>query len=69
MAEECSGCRARDLIDDLMVRLDMLERDLAVMAREERYKGRVLRLRDWIEDIRDIVVELKRVAGHCACRG
>lgn len=61
--ESGSGGRpVRDIIDDVMVRLEMLEREIQAISREERYKGRILRMRDWINEIYDLMIELKKAS-------
>ncbi len=52
----------RDIIDDIMVRLEMLERELYSFSRDVRYKGRVARIRDWMDDIHDLLIELKHAS-------
>ncbi len=53
---------ARDIIDDIMVRLEMLERELYSFSRDIRYKGRIARIRDWMDDIHDLLIELKHAS-------
>lgn len=53
----------RDIIDDILVRFEMLERELHSFSREEKYKGRIARIRDWVDDIHDLLIELKRASG------
>ncbi len=58
----------RDIIDDVMVSLDMLEGDLARISAKTEAKGHIVRARDWIERMRDLLVELKTVSeelGDC----
>jgi len=49
----------RDVIDDIMVRIAILESEIAAISRQEKYKGRIMRIFYTIEDIRDLLVELK----------
>jgi len=49
----------RDVIDDIMVSMDMLERELARLAREEEKKGRIMGILYWMDRMRDLLVELK----------
>jgi len=52
----------RDVIDDIMVTMEMLERDLARLARSEQKKGRIMRILYWTDRMRDLLVELKTLA-------
>jgi len=49
----------RDVIDDIMVRIDILESEIAAISNKEKYKGRILRIFHTTEDIRSLLVELK----------
>jgi len=49
----------RDIIDDVMVGLDMLEREIGRLSREIERKGQVYNMRYWIERVRDLMVEMK----------
>ncbi len=50
----------RDIIDDIMVRLDLLENEISMISREARYKGRIMNMYVHMENIRDLLVELKK---------
>jgi len=51
----------RDIIDDIMVRFEMLDRELSLFSREtEASRGRIARVRYWVEEIEDLLIELKR---------
>ena len=52
----------RDVIDEIMVGMDMLEKELASLAREEERKGRIVRIVYWMDRIRDLLVELKTLS-------
>lgn len=52
----------RDIIDDILVRFEMLERELYSFSSEARYKGRIARIRDWVDDIHDLLLELKKAS-------
>lgn len=52
----------RDVIDEIMVGMDMLEKELASLAREEEKKGRIVRIVYWMDRIRDLLVELKTLS-------
>ena len=52
----------RDVIDEIMVGMDMLERELASLAKEEERKGRIVRIVYWMDKIRDLLVELKTLS-------
>jgi len=51
----------RDVIDDIMVRIDILESEIAAISNREQYKGRILRIFYTTEDIRSLLVELKTI--------
>ncbi len=52
---------ARDVIDDIMVELDLLESELAIISKEEKHKGRMLNVLLHIESIRSLLIELKLI--------
>jgi len=52
----------RDIIDDLLVRFEMLEKELYSFSKEAKYKGRIARIRDWVDDIHDLLLELKKAS-------
>lgn len=52
----------RDIIDDILVRFEMLEKELYSFSKEARYKGRIARIRDWVDDIHDLLLELKKAS-------
>ncbi len=54
----------RDIIDDIMVQMDLLESELARVSREEKYKGRMVNILYRIENIRDLLVELRKASGY-----
>ena len=54
------GRDSRDIIDDIMVQIDLLERDLAALSRTQRTKGRILNMFNRIERMRDLLIELRR---------
>ena len=56
------GRSMRDVIDEIMVGMEMLERELASLAREEERKGKVVRVVYWMDRIRDLLVELKTLS-------
>ena len=61
MSEERS---IRDIIDDIMVRFEMLDRELSIFASESKTgKGRIARVRYWVEEIEDLLIELKKATG------
>jgi len=49
----------RDIIDDVMVGLDMLEREIGRISRSMERKGQIHNMRYWIERVRDLMVEMK----------
>ncbi len=54
----------RDIIDDIMVRFEMLDRELSIFSREsEASKGKIARVRYWVEEIEDLLIELKKATG------
>lgn len=50
----------RDIIDDIMVRLDVIESQVSLISRETRYKGRIMNIYVYMDDIRDLLAELKK---------
>ena len=51
----------RDIIDDIMVRFEMLDRELSLFSREtEASRGRIARVRYWVEEIEELLIELKK---------
>ena len=54
------GRDSRDIIDDIMVQIDLLERDLAALSRTQKTKGRILNMFNRIERMRDLLIELRR---------
>ncbi|NOZ31339.1 MAG: hypothetical protein GXO68_05280 [Crenarchaeota archaeon] len=52
----------RDIIDDILVRFEMLEKELYSFSKEARYKGKIARIRDWVDDIHDLLLELKKAS-------
>ncbi|MCE4628909.1 MAG: hypothetical protein F7C82_01365 [Desulfurococcales archaeon] len=52
----------RDIIDDILVRFEMLEKELYSFSKEAKYKGRIARIRDWVDDIHDLLLELKKAS-------
>ncbi|MCE4619837.1 MAG: hypothetical protein F7C33_02315 [Desulfurococcales archaeon] len=55
----------RDIIDDIMVRFEMLDRELSLFSREtEASRGRIARVRYWVEEIEDLLIELKRATSR-----
>ena len=52
----------RDIIDDIMVEIDLLEKELAMLSLNQRHKGRILNMFYRIENIRDLLIELKKVS-------
>ena len=52
----------RDLIDNIMVEMDLLERELALLSLAQRHKGRILNMFYRIENIRGLLIELKKVS-------
>lgn len=45
----------RELLDMVYIRLDMLERDISEMAKNEESKGKLIAINEWLEEIRDIL--------------
>lgn len=56
------GRTMRDIIDDILVRFEMLEKELYSFSKEAKYKGRIARIRDWVDDIHDLLLELKKAS-------
>ncbi len=50
----------RDIIDDIMVRLDVIESQVSLISQETRYKGRIMNIYVYMDDIRDLLAELKK---------
>ncbi|MEB3789671.1 MAG: hypothetical protein GSR72_07255 [Desulfurococcales archaeon] len=51
----------RDIIDDIMVELDLLESQLALASKDFKHKGQILNIVLYIENIRTLLIELKQV--------
>ncbi|MDP8002957.1 MAG: hypothetical protein ACP5I6_01985 [Caldisphaera sp.] len=45
----------RELIDMVYIRLEMLEKDVSEMAKQENSKGKLIAIEEWIEEIRDLL--------------
>lgn len=49
----------RELVDMVFVRLEMLEKDVYEMTKSEGSRGKQISIERWIEEIRDILNEIR----------
>ncbi len=50
----------RDIIDDIMVRFEMLDKELGILSRNNpENRGRIARVKYWMDEIEDLLIELK----------
>ena len=54
----------RDIIDKVMVRLELVERNVSEMAASERSRGKMLAVLTLTEEIRDYLRELRKICSE-----
>ena len=54
----------RDIIDKIMVRLELVERNVSEMAASERSRGKMVAVLTLTEEIRDYLRELRSLCGE-----
>ncbi|MCE4607779.1 MAG: hypothetical protein F7B61_02320 [Caldisphaeraceae archaeon] len=59
MGEHRASKTIRELVDMVFVRLEMLEKDVYEMAKSESSRGKQISIEKWIEEIRDILNEIR----------
>jgi len=50
----------RDVIDDILVQMMILEGEIAEISKNEKYKGRIMRIFYTLENIHSLLIELRK---------